>query len=477
MDELTGTLRQVDDLLARAAARAATGEVLAAADAERMLMLLQLAGSVQRLLDGLVTEATAQVLAREGESRDERLTTRSGCRDAAEMLRRTLRVDGSTARRYVSAGRSTMRETDLTSGALLPPHYERLHEALRSGVLSLSGYAACTRPFDACFSRLDPRDVARADALLADVAAGHDLDDPDAPPGPPPTVDELAALAHHITARLDPDGAEPEDIIAARKRHITLGPLRDGAVPLRGSLLPEVAAQLRRIFDSILNPRADEDTGVAFRPSTDDAPEADADTRTPAQKRHDAFATLLNVTAAGGGLPTIGGAAPTLVVSVTASDYARGDGRATVEGGGDVPLTVARHTACGGGVQRVLFDENGAIVGLSTSARIFTTLQRRAIALRDRECVIPGCRVPAAWCEVHHATEWSRGGPTTVGNGMLLCWHHHRTLETNGWQVGWGAGSPSRGGPAGWPRERRWRRPRIRHGADAGVATAMAGGP
>ncbi|MDR2323326.1 MAG: HNH endonuclease, partial [Microbacterium sp.] len=138
---------------------------------------------------------------------------------------------------------------------------------------------------------------------------------------------------------------------------------------------------------------------------------------------------------------------------------------ARLEGTGwDVPVSVARHTACAGGVQRVLFDERGQIVSIGTTARVFTAVQRRAIVLRDRECVIPGCHVPATWCEIHHVHEHARGGPTHTSNGVALCWHHHRTLETSGWQIRMRHGAPEIRGPHWWDPHRGWHRPRAHHG-------------
>ena len=183
-----------------------------------------------------------------------------------------------------------------------------------------------------------------------------------------------------------------------------------------------------------------------------------ADMRTRAQKQHDALATALTVAARSGELPTVGGAAPTLVVAVRAEDLVSGRGYAQSEGS-DEPISIAaaRHTACDGAVQRVISDRAGRIVGIHTLDRVFNHHQRKAITLRDGGCVIPGCRVPAGWCEIHHVTDHARGGPTHTDNGVLLCWHHHRTLDTNGWAIRMDHGVPHVRGPAWWDPNQRWR--------------------
>jgi len=35
----------------------------------------------------------------------------------------------------------------------------------------------------------------------------------------------------------------------------------------------------------------------------------------------------------------------------------------------------------------------------------------------------------------HHIEFWARGGPTRLGNLMLLCWYHHRCVHEGDWQV------------------------------------------
>ncbi|WP_140011667.1 HNH endonuclease signature motif containing protein, partial [Nocardioides plantarum] len=59
------------------------------------------------------------------------------------------------------------------------------------------------------------------------------------------------------------------------------------------------------------------------------------------------------------------------------------------------------------------------------SQRLYNRHQRKAMALRDTTCRASGCTIPAAWCEAHHLTPWSRGGPTDLDDGILLCPHHH----------------------------------------------------
>ncbi|GAA1848880.1 hypothetical protein GCM10009796_08900 [Microbacterium koreense] len=233
---------------------------------------------------------------------------------------------------------------------------------------------------------------------------------------------------------------------------------------MRGMLLPEVAAQFQQICDALLSPRAgvrfdtpehDDDQGA----SDSDAPTSGpADTRTRAQKQHDALATALGVAAASRQLPTVGGAAPTLVVSVREEDLSRDSGHAYVDAlGVPVSLGAARHVACRGVTQRISLDDAGRIRRLGTEERVFNKHQRRAIALRDGGCLIPGCSVPAAWCEIHHVDEHARGGATHTDNGVLLCWFHHRFLDTHGWSIRMDQGVPLVKAPRWYDPGRGWR--------------------
>jgi hypothetical protein len=199
------------------------------------------------------------------------------------------------------------------------------------------------------------------------------------------------------------------------------------------------------------------------------------DARSSAQKLHDVLAAIIGVAARCADAPSVAGNAPTLVVTVRAEDLAAGSGTAFVDGSAlSVGMAAARHVGCAGAVQRVAIGQSGRITGTGSPERCFTGSQRRAIAVRDGGCVIPGCHVPAAWCETHHVIAHAHDPDGThTDNGVLLCWFHHRTIETSGWQVRMRAGLPEIKAPPWLDPDQTWRRPR---GSPQAVLDAIADG-
>jgi len=53
----------------------------------------------------------------------------------------------------------------------------------------------------------------------------------------------------------------------------------------------------------------------------------------------------------------------------------------------------------------------------------------KALWLRDGGCTLPGCTMPAQWCDAHHLTHWLDGGPTDLANAALLCGYHHHLVH------------------------------------------------
>ena len=59
---------------------------------------------------------------------------------------------------------------------------------------------------------------------------------------------------------------------------------------------------------------------------------------------------------------------------------------------------------------------------------------RNLVRHRDRHCRFPGCRQPAAVCEVHHIRHKAHGGKTSLDNCVLLCrFHHQIAIHRQGW--------------------------------------------
>lgn len=368
------------------------------------------------------------------------LAVRKGCRDTVELLRRVTLASTVTVRRRIKLGTETRPQEALT-GESFPPRFPSIAEALTAGDLGVDAATAIITELAPTMTRAEPADVRLAEAELVAAATGTSPDSPT-----PCTADEIRGQACVWRAFLDQDGTTPTEEKAMNRRAFSPGNYNpgDGLVHGRYSLMPEAHARLGKIFDACLTPK----TGPAFLPEEHptgdqqgDDPAGPVDTRTPDQQRHDVFAAMIDGFARSGQAPIIGGASPTVLVSITADNLNTGRGAGWVSlggpGGDTVPLSARAigQMACTGGTQSITLDTNGAVIQLGAEQRCFTAQQRRAITLRDGGCIIPGCTIPAAWCEIHHVTPDADRGPTHTDNGVLVCWFHHRTIDTSGWQI------------------------------------------
>jgi HNH endonuclease len=69
------------------------------------------------------------------------------------------------------------------------------------------------------------------------------------------------------------------------------------------------------------------------------------------------------------------------------------------------------------------------------ATRVVTPAQRTALTVRDGGCRFPSRDRPVAWCDGHHLRHWLHGGPTDLGNLVLLCRGHHRAVHEGGWRL------------------------------------------
>jgi hypothetical protein len=425
--------------------------------------LVDALGVVERL--GRVTDAARLALAGEvgrradSEFGDDAITRQFGCGSAQELVERVTLVSAVTARARLRDAKAITGRVTLT-GQARPAPLEHARMAVAAGRLSADALTTIVDALRPLLGRCTVEEIEAAEVELVGAAVGS-------VEAPACGIHELKVMATTWALFLDPDGTLPDEEHARKARGIRISRRSyRGLRRISGDLTDDVAAQFDRLLDAHLNPRV-QDRGPRFvdaavQDASDKAAERVLDPRTIDQKRHDAFASVLSVAAGAAATPTLGGAAPTLIVTTTAEDLADPDGVAFVESAGGpvpVPASFARHAGCHGTIHRLTLAGNGAIKALVVEDRVFNHWQRKAIGARDGGCIIPGCTVPAAWCEVHHVVDWAKGGPTTVDNGVLLCWHHHHGIETSGWEIRMVDGVP-RVRPPGWiDPQRRWRGP------------------
>lgn len=289
-------------------------------------------------------------------------------------------------------------------------------------------------------------------------------------------ADSLKVMAQEWSQGLSRDGTLLDDQDALAKRELHFGPLTGGLIPVRGRLLPETAASLLNASDAINSPRLQNHNGLDnakndTENSQSQVPEdgalspekPDIERRTASQKRHDALAMIVNMAAAASEMPSHGGAPVTVLVETTQEALETG-GTGWLHGPGNnktlLTTQALHHATCSGSIQHYAKNADGRLVALGTKQRIFNANQRKAIIARDGGCLIPGCATPPAWCEIHHVLPHSEGGETHTDNGVALCWYHHRTLSSNGWEIRMNKGVPEVKAPPWIDPNQKWRDPR-----------------
>lgn len=108
----------------------------------------------------------------------------------------------------------------------------------------------------------------------------------------------------------------------------------------------------------------------------------------------------------------------------------------TVSGFGVLPADVARRLAAGDARWRhvLIHSVTGAVLDVGTLSYRPPAAMARLVRLRDGTCRFPGCRVPAAECDLDHLIPFP-DGPTSVENLHALCRGHHGVKHDGGWTV------------------------------------------
>jgi len=124
-------------------------------------------------------------------------------------------------------------------------------------------------------------------------------------------------------------------------------------------------------------------------------------------------------------VPSSGGLAATVVVTMTIETLMGGLAAAGLCDGTRISAGEARRLACGAGVIPVVLGGKSEPLDVGRQRRFHTKTQRIAMGLRDGGCTALGCDRPPAMTHAHHDVPWSTGGNTDVKTGRLLCPRHH----------------------------------------------------
>lgn len=306
--------------------------------------------------------------------------------------------------------------------------------ALAGGTLPLESAAVITR---VC-AELRTRGVAHetaadAEKVLTEIAQR-----------PTFCADQVEVAGKRIREHLDPDGAEPRRETQERRRSLSISLTTDGMYRVAGLLTPQQAGIWVNAARAVMSPR----TGPRFKAEDDVVEEAPlADDRTQPQKMADAVTELITRAAGAPDMPKLAGATTTVNVHVSLADLEAGRGIGWVDGI-EEPLapSVVEQLRCNSPIVATVLGDNGKVLYLGKTKRLFSPSQLKALAARDGGCTLGSCDAPVSATEAHHVEEWKSPGyapgRTDIDNGVLLCRFHHAHLHRSSWKLRMIDGAP-----------------------------------
>jgi hypothetical protein len=244
--------------------------------------------------------------------------------------------------------------------------------------------------------------------------------------------DELSTLADKLTDCLNPDGTFTDDD-RARRRGITLGTQgSDGMSPITGYLTPEARATLDAVLAKLAAPGMcnpqDDAPCVAGSPSEHAIAN---DTRSSAQRNHDALTAAARALLASGELGQHNGLPASIIVTTTLRELEAAAGRGVTGGGTLLPMSDVIRLAAHAHHYLAIFDK-GKALALYHTKRLASPAQRIVLYAKDRGCSFPNCEVPGYHTEAHHVSAWAKTRVTDVNDLTLACGPNHQLAE-QGW--------------------------------------------
>lgn len=409
------------------AARAVLDDLASISHASRqeVVDLLNQTAELTRIVDAQRVRLAGEIEQRSKGPEESSICALMGKRSPKDAVAAIFGTRASQAAELLSIARATSRSVGVSGGTIEAP-FPLVAAALDEGQIALPQARTIVAELAPAAPRADVDQLAWAERKLVEAATDVNA----------PLVPELLAVrAKAFVTMLDPDGVLPNAERQYAQRDLRIWQRQNGMWHFEGDSPAEPGSQLKAMLDAYTAPRAK----VRFVDDceTADGAEADLDTRSLGQKRHDVLMGLVAAHAASDDAPLAGGAPPRIVLNGTIEAFdaymqnaEHRDRTLTIEHTGDlVPIEALGRLLCESVVQRAVVDERGHVLDLGREQRLFTKPQRIALAVKYLGCATPGCHMPVAWTEAHHVVWWSRGGPTDTENGILLCTHCHHEVH------------------------------------------------
>ena len=410
----------------------ASGELRAGLRMRRVTRLADQTGAHLRDIerDLLVADQATRDLTTYFEAEvEDGMTALDRMRSRTEILSLTLAMEGAERGLHLAGGYSlpdwvALRSPGLTRhqavdlARVADACREAVHAPILDGIrgagFSVATGAAVLRALARVRSAIDATEYAQAVELLAQAAAN-------------PRLDERARrklLGQFVATCLSGKEKAEREKSQRAMRSVHESSLADGTLRRFIITVGEDAdyETIKAILDSPLAaPASKEEVDATGEP----------DLRSPGNRRYDALMTVLRRGVAGTkGQPTTPKAK--VAVSINFDAIIQQLGELGVTASGEVlSPDVVRRIACDAELIPMVLGTEGEILDLGRGKRLVTPGQREYLAHRDGGCTIPGCTVPATWCDAHHVVHWSRGGASDVDNYALLCPRHHTWVHVN----------------------------------------------
>lgn len=250
--------------------------------------------------------------------------------------------------------------------------------------------------------------------------------------------DQLEKAADRLAITINPDGKFSDTDRALRRGFTWCGRQRPDGMSI-GKLIatPELRAMLEAwsakfAAPGMCNPE-DQSPTVTGEPTPDDI---NRDTRSHAQRQHDALGALLRGQLGDPKLGRHNGLPVTVIVTATLEQLQTAAGIAVTGGTTLLPMRDVIRMASHAHHYLCIYDKHTQRpLYLGRTKRIATGDQRLVLHALVRGCTAPGCDVPGYHTEIHHIDEWANGGNTDIDTLTLACKTDHGTVKPGGWRT------------------------------------------